>query len=290
MMQSRAESAFYQYRKDSKEPSAPEILLGHNMPASNSISVWSSSTTALCSSTHGNQVSDHLQSNVQVVVPQLSKEYMESFETIPKPSKCSKLLKMVMVLIPNHKALRTSKTLSPQPYSLRSKFSHRPNTLDELYSLGPAWAMHYVKSRHNPQFQKDGLDCWMKHPTKMHRLGYIWVDLRTTRNPVDHKHIGRRVYLHQLAVMAAGPAGNGSDLGLTSAPSKTHEVSHLCHNPCCFNPDHVVVETRSLNRLRKTCAKKGLNGKGVLQCPHGINGGRSCIFPRRSSRRHGHQQ
>jgi hypothetical protein len=31
------------------------------------------------------------------------------------------------------------------------------------------------------------------------------------------------------------------------------EVSHLCHNPCCLKPDHVILERHRLNMLRQGC-------------------------------------
>lgn len=30
-------------------------------------------------------------------------------------------------------------------------------------------------------------------------------------------------------------------------------ASHLCHNPTCINPDHIVVEKKELNEGRKSC-------------------------------------
>lgn len=35
------------------------------------------------------------------------------------------------------------------------------------------------------------------------------------------------------------------------------EASHLCHQKICFNPDHIVVEPKWLNELRKLCAAYG---------------------------------
>jgi hypothetical protein len=34
-------------------------------------------------------------------------------------------------------------------------------------------------------------------------------------------------------------------------------ASHLCHQPTCINPDHIVVETKEKNEGRKACKKAG---------------------------------
>ncbi|KAK9361124.1 zinc-binding loop region of homing endonuclease-domain-containing protein [Lipomyces starkeyi] len=56
-----------------------------------------------------------------------------------------------------------------------------------------------------------------------------------------------------------------------------YEASHLCHQPTCINPDHLVVETRQANLSRKICAvkfdlKTRINGRDYIlkaeECPH----------------------
>jgi len=42
---------------------------------------------------------------------------------------------------------------------------------------------------------------------------------------------------------------------------KVTDASHLCHNPKCANPDHLIVETRKANHSRKNCLFK-------IMCPH----------------------
>ena len=36
------------------------------------------------------------------------------------------------------------------------------------------------------------------------------------------------------------------------------EMSHLCHNTLCVNPEHLVLETKALNCDRKHCKDQGL--------------------------------
>lgn len=35
------------------------------------------------------------------------------------------------------------------------------------------------------------------------------------------------------------------------------DVSHLCHQPLCVNPEHLVLEPHRINILRITCQKQG---------------------------------
>ncbi|KAK9257538.1 zinc-binding loop region of homing endonuclease-domain-containing protein, partial [Lipomyces tetrasporus] len=63
----------------------------------------------------------------------------------------------------------------------------------------------------------------------------------------------------------------------------TYDISHLCHNSKCFNPEHLIVESGTNNRRRKIC-----NGQKILvhdgfsyhPCPHGkVEKLRKCILP-----------
>ncbi|KAK9429742.1 hypothetical protein V1505DRAFT_147484 [Lipomyces doorenjongii] len=56
-----------------------------------------------------------------------------------------------------------------------------------------------------------------------------------------------------------------------------YHASHLCHQPGCINPDHLVVETQAANESRKMCSTKAnvkisVNGRDYLLkaegCPH----------------------
>ncbi|CAN8105253.1 unnamed protein product [Discula destructiva] len=42
--------------------------------------------------------------------------------------------------------------------------------------------------------------------------------------------------------------------------SKSHEAVRVCHNKSCFNPDHIVVESRKEARDRRPCGKDGYCG------------------------------
>jgi hypothetical protein len=35
------------------------------------------------------------------------------------------------------------------------------------------------------------------------------------------------------------------------------QASHLCHQPVCINPDHIIVEPKAANEKRKECRARG---------------------------------
>ncbi|KAK1622346.1 zinc-binding loop region of homing endonuclease, partial [Colletotrichum phormii] len=61
------------------------------------------------------------------------------------------------------------------------------------------------------------------------------------------------LYRHQLAIIAKGQS---YALKQTSGKDAQYQVSHLCHQGGCFNPAHIIVEERELNRVRNTCQYK----------------------------------
>ena len=47
-------------------------------------------------------------------------------------------------------------------------------------------------------------------------------------------------------------------------PAEGQDVSHLCSNPACFNPAHLVIEDHCTNMSRQRCLG---TVKGLLPCP-----------------------
>jgi len=47
-------------------------------------------------------------------------------------------------------------------------------------------------------------------------------------------------------------------------------ASHLCHNPACINPDHLVIESAHKNNIRVACPcwSNATNGEKQWICPH----------------------
>jgi hypothetical protein len=64
------------------------------------------------------------------------------------------------------------------------------------------------------------------------------------------------------------------------------QASHLCHQPTCINPEHIVVEPKAANEGRKACRALGpifktvWQGKELTLPPQGVCNcsGRKCIF------------
>ncbi|KAK9365153.1 zinc-binding loop region of homing endonuclease-domain-containing protein [Lipomyces kononenkoae] len=112
------------------------------------------------------------------------------------------------------------------------------------------------------------LGCWESNLKACH--GYCSIRLRRLRtNP----------FLHQLALIADG---RSAELKMT-LDSHVFDVSHLCHNGKCFNPGHLIVESRQNNLRRKVCAGHRVVLYRDLEhnpCLHGeVEKMRKCILP-----------
>jgi hypothetical protein len=84
----------------------------------------------------------------------------------------------------------------------------------------------------------DGDGCWI-YPNKPNPKGYVQVSL-------DKANI--KAYTHKLAFMFKNPTA------INNLPnSRKDQVSHLCHNPACCNPEHVVLEAAATNLSRRNC-------------------------------------
>ena len=68
----------------------------------------------------------------------------------------------------------------------------------------------------------------------------------------------RRIGVHRLFYILkhiiSYPDG---ELPRIDGDSNTINISHLCHNSLCVNPDHLTLETQAINNERKMC--KGSN-------------------------------
>ncbi|KAK9389276.1 hypothetical protein V1515DRAFT_518487, partial [Lipomyces mesembrius] len=58
----------------------------------------------------------------------------------------------------------------------------------------------------------------------------------------------------------------------------SYDVSHLCHNRKCFNPEQLIVELRTNNQRRQIC--NGHRSFSYHPCAHGgVEKMRKCILP-----------
>ncbi|KAK9371928.1 zinc-binding loop region of homing endonuclease-domain-containing protein [Lipomyces chichibuensis] len=86
-------------------------------------------------------------------------------------------------------------------------------------------------------------------------------------------------FLHQIALIATDRRGQlTATLG-----SRRYDVSHLCHNARCFNPEHLIVESSRHNQERRTCnGHKIIVHEGLIYhpCSHGrVEAMHKCILP-----------
>lgn len=133
--------------------------------------------------------------------------------------------------------------------------------------------------------------CWIAgNEEAAHDNGYKAVNLQNTYSMAQGKtdtKIGiKKMYLHCLALIADSRV---EELGWCTQANNRFQVSHLCHNGGCFNPEHLVVEEAALNKARNSCQNHEIieySGLGPMRynpCRHGGERGafRKCILPTR---------
>lgn len=88
----------------------------------------------------------------------------------------------------------------------------------------------------------NSISCWLsqKSTNKKGDKGYIKCKLPGATGPNRRKE----EYIHILSIIADG---RSTDL------CTSKQVSHLCHNPKCFNPKHLIVESQANNLDRNKC-------------------------------------
>nr|ADY86113.1 putative homing endonuclease [Cordyceps farinosa]BAB86285.1 putative homing endonuclease [Beauveria bassiana]BAE46602.1 putative homing endonuclease [Beauveria bassiana] len=153
----------------------------------------------------------------------------------------------------------------------------------KLWQVQPSWALDkLVAARSQDGSLPNPLGCWFPKVRPMVNE-YRRFNYRNTRWPVRSstspdsyvlEAAEAQSYYHHLAVVAKR---EGATLLLVLPGRKdsngiAYEVSHLCHNGQCFNPDHCVVEPRHENHRRNECQNRYIlnlpGGKKVDLCPH----------------------
>lgn len=134
--------------------------------------------------------------------------------------------------------------------------------IESTYDLDHQWVMEKLVERQRDRelTHHNRLGCWLAITND--RYG-SW-NLRNTYYPDRDRRqrkIGVQIHLHVAAIIAKG---DGIHLLNAVGKDSTHQVSHLCHNSRCFNPDHLVIETAALNKSRQRC-----NGHVITVGPDG---------------------
>lgn len=94
--------------------------------------------------------------------------------------------------------------------------------------------------------ETNDLGCWLSNLVTDRENGYGKKNLSKRNSTTAPGYKVGNIHLHRTAVIAAG---RGRQLASATGKWGSHQVSHLCHNKGCFNPDHVVVETTALNNV-----------------------------------------
>lgn len=108
-----------------------------------------------------------------------------------------------------------------------------------------------------PAMQTNMAGCWLaQKSTNRADNGYVQISpmVESTGRSANgvHKEAVLPQGAHRLAVRAWKSEEDSRNI-----TDKGWDASHLCHQPTCFNPDHIVVEPKWLNELRKKCAGYG---------------------------------
>lgn len=136
-----------------------------------------------------------------------------------------------------------------------------------------------------------GTKCWIAGGEPAHENGYKAVNLANTSSRAEG-HTGEKIgikkmYLHHLALIADN---RRDELEWCTQANNLFQVSHLCHNGGCFNPEHLRVEESDRNKARNSCQGHEIieySGWGPMRyhpCPHGgaMKEFYKCVLPVRS--------
>lgn len=164
---------------------------------------------------------------------------------------------------------------------------------ENMSLITPEHARELIDARMEVKRQDRELGCWTSKLAEDAGKTYAEVNLRNTysRLPGHTKtKIGIvKLYLHQVALIGKNDLER---LSWCTQANSIFQVSHLCHNPRCFNPNHLVVEESALNKARNICQHHEViiyGGMRYNPCPHGGHHGANprCILPRREIREPG---
>jgi len=125
-------------------------------------------------------------------------------------------------------------------------------------------------ARYNvPPSTTNSKGCWLSSKTK-HSRGYVRTKI-PIRRPNGYKY---EPYLHVVAFLSDCREIDRKRIlnEWDEAADDPAQISHLCHNKACFNPDHLVNEGGDANNDRNMCKKLKIIicecGRHHNPCPH----------------------
>ncbi|KFZ23292.1 hypothetical protein V502_02228 [Pseudogymnoascus sp. VKM F-4520 (FW-2644)] len=150
-----------------------------------------------------------------------------------------------------------------------------------IYKIDPQWALTFIKKQRDENVVHE-LNCWITRNASMDDDGYTIMNMRGTQIPGTKPRWNYlvRPLSRQMGIVAGG---QGDKLLLTFEGGD-YVVTHLCRNKACFNPEHLLVETKEQNELRKTCHEsfviRTADGTVIHPCTHWMGGARvQCVLP-----------
>ena len=115
--------------------------------------------------------------------------------------------------------------------------------MDYLVIDMPAHHRDAVKERINRKLVKDQEDgCWV-WAGYTDKLGYGRLKVKHWRHPGRYMNIR----VHRFIAFCSTNISFTPDIA----------CSHLCHRPCCCNPQHLVIEPMTINNNRQNCSSQG---------------------------------
>jgi len=82
--------------------------------------------------------------------------------------------------------------------------------------------------------------------------GYIQIKVKTPRSSTDTTNPNSKVQLHQL-IAWSHPDATRRETFRAAIKNGSGEVSHLCSNKSCANPNHLTIEDSYINKTRWGC-------------------------------------
>jgi hypothetical protein len=159
-------------------------------------------------------------------------------------------------------------------------------TVRAIYDLNPQWARDFLVGKRT-RVTNGG--CWECDNAADSSKGYVKFNIGNTIKPGGQLTFNQAVpgpgninpFAHQLGAVAAGL---GQMLMNTVTNAASYQVSHLCHNGSCFNPEHLTIESAVLNKARNTCQGQVITicscGQIYNSCCHGSTEmQKRCLLP-----------
>jgi len=149
-------------------------------------------------------------------------------------------------------------------------------TRDKILSLDKKFVRLTLKKLKNgypgqyPASKTNSIGCFLCQKARNKGKNKGWIKTKLIGSGEKDEY-----YIHYLALIRANRSQELENM------TKDHQVSHLCHNPRCFNEKHLIVEHKKSNLERNKCknwtwVSAPCCGKKFNPCLHNPQ----CILPK----------